>query len=273
MRQREEIQEVPRRSLIQPASVASVPRPPARPILRDPNPGLGRSLIHAFYDFLWLALIVLGSPCWIVAALTRRSFRKFISQRLLGAELPLPPRPGEKPRVLIHGVSVGEVKVAGALVRALAKRRPDLDVVISATTSTGLDLARRLYPEHCIVRFPIDFTPVVRRLLARVQPVCVVLMELEIWPGFSRCCNVAGIPLAIVNGRITAESYARYHRFRGLLPQFNRISLFCAQNPVYADRFAKLSRQPERVLITGNMKADGVCTGATPGKLLRHGHA
>ena len=94
-----------------------------------------------------------------------------------------------------------------------------------------------------------------------VLPV-VVLMELELWPGFSRCCNVAGIPLAIVNGRITAESYARYHRFRGLLPQFNRISLFCAQNPVYADRFAKLSRQPERVLITGNMKADGVCTGA-----------
>ena len=113
-----------------------------------------------------------------------------------------------------------------------------------------------------MVRFPIDVSFVTRRFLATLQPVCVVLMELEIWPNFLRECNRRGVPVAVVNGRITPKSFRRYRWFRQSLPQFNRISLFCVQNEEYAARFCALARRPERVLVTGSMKADGLTIGA-----------
>jgi 3-deoxy-D-manno-octulosonic-acid transferase len=86
----------------------------------------------------------------------------------------------------------------------------------------------------------------------------VVLVELEVWPNFLRQCNRRGIPIAVVNGRITEESFRRYRRFRHALPQFDRISLFCVQMEEYAERFRALGGAPARVLVTGNMKADGL---------------
>src|SRR5439155_15266986 len=132
---------------------------------------------------------------------------------------------------------VGEVKAAQPLVQALERSRPDLEVVISTTTHTGLGVARRLYPGRSVVRFPLDLSPVVRRFLARVDPVCVVLIELEIWPNFLRCANRRGAPVAVVNGRITGRSFGHYRLFRHLLPQFNRITLLCVQDEGYAARF------------------------------------
>ena len=190
--------------------------------------------------------------------------------RLLGADLPPAPRTGERRRILIHGVSVGEIKAAQSLVRGLSSSRPDLEVVISTTTHTGLEVARKLYPSLRVVRFPLDLTAVVRRFLERVDPVCVVLVELEIWPNFLRESNRLGIPVAVVNGRITGRSFGRYRLFRGLLPQFNRITLFCVQDEDYARRFEDLVGDRDRLLVTGNVKADGLSIGAVePGPELR----
>ncbi len=240
------------------------------PLVADPHPGPGRSLLYRFYDACWLLALVLGSPWWVTRSLRSRAFRAMVGQRLLGRDLPRPPGPGERRRVLIHGVSVGEVKVAMPLVSALAERHPDLEVVLSASTDTGLEVARRSYPDMRIVRFPLDVSPVAARMLRRIRPDCVVLVELEVWPAFLRCCNRLGIPVAVVNGRITDGSYANYRRFRGLLPQFDRISLFCAQDDGYAERFRELSGAPQRVLVTGNMKADGLHVGPRdPGEELR----
>jgi 3-deoxy-D-manno-octulosonic-acid transferase len=113
-----------------------------------------------------------------------------------------------------------------------------------------------------VLRFPLDLTPTCARFLRRIRPRCVVLMELEIWPNFLRECNRVGAPIAVVNGRITERSFARYRWFRHLLPQFDRISLFCVQMEEYARRFQALGGDPARVMITGNMKADGLRVGA-----------
>jgi 3-deoxy-D-manno-octulosonic-acid transferase len=132
-------------------------------------------------------------------------------------------------------------------------------------------VAKQVFPEHAVVRFPLDISFVAGRFLATLQPVCVVLMELEIWPNFLRECNRRGVPVAVVNGRITPKSFRRYRWFRHSLPQFNRISLFCVQSEDYAVRFSALSRRPERVLITGSMKADGLHIGprSAPEQLAR----
>lgn len=231
--------------------------PPA-PILSDPNPGVLRGLLHGFYDLLWLVAIGLSAPWWGWRCLRKPAFRRMVRQRLgwTAPRLAL----SDRPRVLVHGVSVGEVKSAAALVRALRARDPDTEVVISTTTDTGLEVAKKLYPDLVVVRFPLDLGVCVESFLERVAPTVVVLVELEIWPNFLRTCNRKGLPIAVVNGRIRSESYSSYRVFR-FLPQFNRISLFCVQQADYARRFLELSGDPGRVLVTGNLKVDGLDVG------------
>jgi 3-deoxy-D-manno-octulosonic-acid transferase len=242
--------------------------PPA-PILADPNPGVLRSALHAFYSGLWWIAISLGSVWWLGRSVYDRSFRQMVRGRL-GFDLPRPALSGERRRVLIHGVSVGEIKAAQYLVTLLEQERPDLEVVISTVTDTGYKIANDLYQGRKVVRFPVEPGWIVRRFLRRVSPMCVILIELEIWPNFLRASNELGIPVAVVNGRITQSSFESYRHFRNLLPQFNRISLYCVQVEEYGQRFSLLSGGQERILVTGNVKWDSLGSGRIdPGDELR----
>ena len=235
------------------------PAPAVEALRSDPHPGMLRGSLHALYDVACVSAVVLGAPWLAWRSLTRPGFARMVRERLgLGlADVAA----STKPRVLVHGVSVGEVKGAQALVRQMRERYPELEVVVSTTTDTGIEQARRLFPSAPVVRFPADLSFVVRRFLRRIRPALVVLMELEIWPNFLRECNRLGVPVTVINGRITDKSHAQYRVFRKLLPQFDRISLFCVQAPEYADRFQRLDVDPARILVTGNIKADGLGTG------------
>jgi 3-deoxy-D-manno-octulosonic-acid transferase len=236
------------------------------PLWSDPRPGLGSAVLHAFYDALWLIAALVGSPWLLWRSLRRPGFARMLRERLGAVSVP----PSARRRVLVHGVSVGEIKGALPLVRALRERHPELEFVISATTDTGLAVARDLFPDLGLVRFPLDLSWVVRRFLRELDPLCVVLVELEVWPNFLREANRAGVPIAVVNGRITDKSHSRYRWFKHLLPQFARISLFCAQGDTYAQRFLDLGADPRRVVRTGNLKADGLHIGRQdPGDELR----
>lgn len=237
--------------------------PPPSPLVHDPNPGIQRLVLHVVYNLLWLVGLVVASPWWAGRALHDRDWRAMVLGRLTFG---LPPRPaeGSPSRILVHGVSVGEVKAAQSLIRSLQERYPEVEIVISTTTGTGVSVARQTYPGLLVVRFPIDVSWLIRRFLRRVRPQAVILMELEIWPNFLRDANRAGVPVAVVNGRITPRSFERYSRFRRLLPQFNRITLVCAQDERYAERFWFLGLDPRRLAITGNVKVDGLPTGKPP---------
>lgn len=231
------------------------------PILHDRGPGFPAVALYALYDLAWIAAIVLPAPWWLVRLATSPRFRAMARGRL-GGGLPRPRAPGDRPRILVHGVSVGEVKAAQALVRELRQARPDLDVVVSTVTTTGFEVARRLYPDATVVRFPFDLSFVVQRFLRRVDPCAAVLVELEVWPSFLRVANRVGVPIAVVNGRITERSFRRYRWFKSLLPQFARISLYCAQDREYAERFRQLGAEAGRIEVIGNIKADGLRTTA-----------
>jgi 3-deoxy-D-manno-octulosonic-acid transferase len=231
--------------------------PVPAPVERDPNPGFLRAVLHGTYDLLWFVAMVVASPWWLTRSFLQPDFGSMVFERLTFRLPKLGPTSANE-RLLIHGVSVGEVKAAHSLVRALADEHPDWEIVISSTTHTGMQVARKLYPGRTIVRFPIDVSPLVTRFLSRLRPTCVVLVELEIWPNFLRAANRAGIPVAVANGRITEESFRRYRLFRHTLPQFNRMTLFCAQDERYAERFRRLTGGPERVVITGNVKVDAL---------------
>jgi 3-deoxy-D-manno-octulosonic-acid transferase len=244
------------------AQAPLVPSP--APLLGDPNPGALRALLHLFYDAVWTAALLLAAPVCAVRSLIDARFRRVVAERLT---LGLPRLEPGKARILVHGVSVGEVKGAASLVRALEAAHPELEVVISASTDTGMEVARQTFAGRRVVRFPLDPGWLVGRFLSRLAPSLVVLMELEVWPSFLRLCNRRGVPLAVVNGRITDSSFGRYHLFRRALPQFNRISLYCVQLEEYAERFRQLGGAPERVVVTGNLKADGFA--ATTGERAR----
>lgn len=236
---------------------------PLAPITRDPNPGLAKFALHLVYDLTWIFVLLLASVYWIPRWCIDPGFRHMAARRL-GFHWPdLRSRVGQK-RVLVHGVSVGEVKGAQALIQGLREEYPEYEVVVSTTTNTGEIVARLLYPDLCIVRFPLDISWIINRFLKRLAPTVVVLIELEIWPNFLRCANRYGAPICVVNGRITERSYNSYKRFRNLMPQFNRISVFLAQDEAYAARFGLLVGFSERISVCGNIKVDGLRIGRVP---------
>jgi 3-deoxy-D-manno-octulosonic-acid transferase len=168
------------------------------------------------------------------------------------------PYPDLSGGIWIHAVSVGEVGVARNLLRALRRRIPRVPVGISVTTAAGLDLAARtLSGEASIFAFPFELRGPVDRALARTRPALIVLAETEIWPLFLERAAGLGIPIALVNGRISPRSFARYRLAGRLLaPSLSRIALFAMQSEEDGRRIAQLGAPPERVLHLGNIKYD-----------------
>ena len=160
-----------------------------------------------------------------------------------------------RPTVLVHGVSVGEVAATRRLVDALAGRAR---VVVSSTTDTGVARARSMYgTRHPVVRYPLDLSWMVRRFLDAVRPDVVALAELEVWPNFVTECARRGIPVCVVNGRLSASSYRGYRRARRWVrPIFRQLAAVGAQNQTYARRFADLGVPRDRVRVTDTMKWD-----------------
>ena len=164
----------------------------------------------------------------------------------------------ERPRIWLHAVSVGEVNLLAPIMAELS-RRGEFEFVISTTTETGYELAQQKYPGQLIFFCPFDFSWAVSRTLRNLRPDMIVLAELELWPNWTRAAQKLGIPLVVVNGRLSAKSFAGYQRWRPLVSgMFRRIRLVLAQSPEYADRFVSLGADRARVLVSGNVKFDNV---------------
>jgi 3-deoxy-D-manno-octulosonic-acid transferase len=213
--------------------------------------------VYLVYQLLLGVGTIVLAPWAFFRLLLQADFRRGLPGRL-GFIKRLAPAPK---RVLLHGVSVGEVKALRPLVRHIQTRLPDHAVVVSASTPSGLATARQAFPNLDVVPFPLDYAGAVRRFLSRVRPSTVVLAELEIWPNFLRACSRREISVAIVNGRITERSMVGYRKVQRLLPQFDRIAMYCVQNQRYADRFLVLQVPPTSVVVTGNMKFDSLPQG------------
>lgn len=199
--------------------------------------------------FVGLACL-LAAPPWLVRSWRDRQrgigLRERIGRLPAGA-------PGGRP-VWIHAVSVGEVKAARPLVRALRAHQPGLPIVISTLTPTGYETARRVFPELYVFHAPVDLGPVVRRVMQHLAPRLLLLIELEVWPTLMRVADEQGVPLAIVNGRITLSSWRGYRRWGWWLPEFDRLALVAAQDETYKQRLVGLGVAAERVHVTGNLK-------------------
>ena len=130
---------------------------------------------------------------------------------------------------------------------------------ISTTTTTGLAVARRTYPDLVTFYAPLDFSWSTRRAVERIRPTVLALVELELWPNLIRAAKRAGAKVAIINARLSARSYRGYRSLRVRCNRRSRrIDVVAAQNAEYARRFVELGIPEDRVSITGSVKYDGL---------------
>ncbi len=206
-------------------------------------------------DLLYLIAVIITLPVWLTRLLRTGKIRTDWAGRF-GAAAAMGPK--NRPRLLLHGVSVGEVNAIRLLVDELGSQPDPPEVVISATTDTGFARAEGLFGDrHRVVRYPMDASFAVSRFLRRVEPDVVALVELEVWPGFIAACVRRGIKVGVINGRLTARSARRYRLVSSLVrPSFRRLAFGAVQNETYAERFRALGIAPDRLHITGTMKWD-----------------
>src|SRR5690606_36406111 len=141
----------------------------------------------------------------------------------------------------------------------LRELHPDCQLLITTTTSTGRSVIAKEFPDCRAAYFPLDFTWAVRSALARVRPKLIVLVELELWPNLIREAAAAGVPLVLINGRMSDRSYRGYRRIRPLLrPLLGRFTRIAVQTNEYAARLLDLGAPRGRVTVTGTIKFDGV---------------
>lgn len=178
----------------------------------------------------------------------------------------LSPLESQGPVVWIHCVSVGESHAARPLVSGIRNRFPSHSIVISTTTLTGQRVARDIFKQEAarVFYFPFDWSWTVRRAMNAVRPSVVLIMETEIWPGFFRECKARGIRLAIVNGRLSSQSFRRYMWIRGFLKRvLQSLTMAVMQTETDAERIVDLGLDAKRVAVSGSIKFDAGSRGSS----------
>src|SRR5215218_1173578 len=207
----------------------------------------------AYSLLLSLGLIVL-IPHFIFQALAHGKYVDGLRQRL-GS---LPPVDG-KPVIWLHCVSVGETQAARPLAQRVKQEFPHHTLVVSTITLTGQKLARDVFRTHAesVFYFPFDWRWSARRALKRINPSAVLIMETELWPNFLRECKARQIPVALVNGRISRQSYRRYSLIRFFLRRvLSCLSIAVMQSETDAQRLQALGMAGEKLFNAGNLKFD-----------------
>lgn len=208
--------------------------------------------------YVCLALAALPVVAW--KRLRTGKYRRGWSQKLLG-RLPQLSNLNSQPTIWLHAVSVGEVLQLRQIVERIQRQRPDARVLVTTTTETGYDVARDKLAGCEVAFFPLDFTWSVRTALDRVQPDLVCLVELELWPNFIHEVRHRGIPLVLINGRLSENSFRGYRRIRLLVRScLSCFDAIAVQAEEYRERFLALGAPPERTAVTGSIKFDGVNT-------------
>ncbi|HET6327443.1 MAG TPA: 3-deoxy-D-manno-octulosonic acid transferase [Planctomycetaceae bacterium] len=206
----------------------------------------------------YFALLAAVSPILGWRILVRGKYRTGWREKLLGQ---VTRRSGNRPCLWFHAVSVGEVLQLEPVLKELRSRLPTVEFVISTTTPTGRSVAEAKFSGDTVCYFPLDFSWAVREAISRLRPTAIVLVELELWPNFILHARRRGIPITLINGRLSEHSLRGYRRLRPLVSRLlGSLHAIAVQNATYAQRFVELGAPPERLEVTGSIKFDRVTT-------------
>jgi len=226
------------------------------------------------YNLVFPLVFLLYVPFYAVHLLRRGGLGWEFLQRfgLFGRQARQALRALDRP-VWVHAVSVGETVAALSFLRRLQERNPGRAVVLSSTTSTGHDLAVRKAPAGVVCIYcPLDIWPCVRSALALVRPAMLVIFEVEIWPNLILQSAARGIPVVLVNGRISERSARGYQRWRRFFePIFRSFRVICVQTADDAARIRSLAGEGVILAACSTVKFDQVpdADGADKSAVLR----
>lgn len=208
--------------------------------------------MRVLYNLLTYLLLIPFFVFWLFRGLGNRAYLDRLGQRF-GFGLPKLER-----SIWVHAVSVGEVQAAAPLIRALAQRFPEHQILVTTVTPTGAARVEALFGEtvhHAYV--PFEFPHAVRALFQRARPSVALVMETEIWPNLYRGCGIRGIPLILVSARISPKSVPGYRKLLPLIREtLSHGIIIASQSQQDADRFLSLGANPERTCVMGNIKFD-----------------
>lgn len=214
--------------------------------------------MRTVYNILFAFFFVLSSPYYFMRMRRRGHWQKGFGQRFGRFDSKFKQAITNRHTLWMHAVSVGEVNVCTQLIRALEPRMPNLKIVVSTTTTTGMGELQKKLPTHVSrIYYPVDLRSVVNRAIATVNPEAIVLVEAEIWPNFLWRAKNRGTPVFLVNARLSERSYRGYKRWGFLFrPLFASFAGVGAQNEADAARLRELGCRPEAIQIVGSLKFD-----------------
>jgi 3-deoxy-D-manno-octulosonic-acid transferase len=214
--------------------------------------------MRIIYNILFTFFLALTAPYYFLRLKRRGDWQVDFKQRFGVFNVKVKQAITNRQVLWMHAVSVGEVNVCTQLIKALEPRVPNLKIVVSTTTTTGMGLLRKMLPTHITkVYYPMDRRKWVTRSINTFTPKAVVLIEAEIWPNFLWKLQDKGTPTFLVNARLSERSYRGYKRFGFLFrPLFRSFVGVGAQNEADAARLRELGCRAEAIRVVGSLKFD-----------------
>lgn len=169
-------------------------------------------------------------------------------------------------RIWIHTVSVGEAIAAVPLIKKIKERHYASEIIVSTVTDTGQKVAReRIGDIARIVYAPFDLSFTINSAFKKIKPSLFIIMETELWPNIIRILNRLGVPVLLMNGRISRRSFGGYKKLRFFIKDvLKNVSIFCMQNELYAERIKELGAEPDKIKAIGNFKFDTIPSSTVP---------
>lgn len=213
------------------------------------------------YYFLYNIFLKMGLPFILLGFLLKQP-RRFFSQFFVGIGM----RAGSlhkaikqelKFPVWIHAASLGECRAAAPFIRTLKEQFPNLNILFTSNTLTGLEEAKKLELGDSVSFAPLDFPFILKRFFNAAQPKIFFMVESEIWPNRLRLLKKLGVKICLINGRISEKSTRKYLLSKSFSEiVLGKIDSFCVRETKDFERFQSLGIPKEKILITGNLKLD-----------------
>lgn len=217
-----------------------------------------RALVYTIYNLLLPLALLVGLPSFLIKGIRRGGLARNFRQRLgFFREEVLNKFRGKKP-IWIHAVSVGEVFIALKVIEELQSQSPGTPLVLSTTTTTGYRVAAEKESEILtVIHNPVDFPLVTSRVIRLIDPSRLVLIEAEIWPNLVGQLKKRGVPILLINARLSPRSERRYKKFLPLIePVFSLVDGVTVPFDPDRNRWAGLGIDEEKITVLGSVKFD-----------------
>ena len=215
-------------------------------------------MLWVIYNLLFPVVFLFMLPKFLSRMMRRGGYFQHFEQRIGHFGHNTKAQLREHRRVWVHAVSVGEIYVALRFIKAYREIHPEAFFALSTTTSTGHAIARKeIDPRDVLFYFPVDLPGIIKKVLRIIDPVRLILVEGEFWPNLIRLADKQGVPVSLINGRMSERSYKGYRKLKSLTADvLRRIHPICVQGDIDAGRLIGIGAPAGSVHVTGTVKFD-----------------